>query len=112
MVLILNCHGRQAKQQSLRIYSSVTKRKDFLSEEKAENIFSSSSKLYTYGPGEVGGQLVLDDKVEDGTVGGEPALEQEDGQGRVDHQELTAWGRSRLLAYRPANKCRLHLATT
>ena len=49
----------------------------------------------------VGGELVLDDKVEDGAGGGEPALQEEDGEGGVDHQELAARGRRWLLTNSP-----------
>jgi hypothetical protein len=51
-------------------------------------------KIPTYSPGEICGQFILDDKVEDGAGGGEPALQEEDDQGGVDHQELIAsrWG--------------------
>ncbi len=56
------------------------------------------------------GELVLDDKVEDGAGGGEPPLQEQDHQGGVHHQELTTRGRARLLTHSPTNtvKVRKH----
>jgi hypothetical protein len=61
-------------------------------------------KIPTYSPGEVRGQFVLDDKVEDGAGGVEPPLQEQDDQGGVHHQELTACRWRWLLTHSSANQ--------